>query len=276
MPQPDWAKEQHADERSPFHGLGEHGPQKDKDGHVHGPHEHPLGAKEEHPQGKGKPFIAPTDAGLAMPDGVTEDTPEGEILATVGSTLPSLYTSPYLPPVLDQGSTPQCVAYSSSYDQNQEDRPEGGRFFNFNKALFFKQIGGTSNGASMTAALSRRQQYGYPTVSTVGDAPSHRIASSLMLARTVTAMKSAITSKHKGILRIGPWFHSWFHPLLSGKLPAPDYLVGWHATFVPGFYDLLGGYIENSWGTDYGRGGFVYMPYTYMVAAGSMWVTTDR
>jgi len=262
--QPDWAKIQKTDERSPFHGR------RDSE---HGPNEHGMGAQEEHPQGKPFRFLA--GSGFVVPVGVDLETAPEDTLAGLTS-FPSSYYIPYVPPVTDQGSTPQCVAYSSAYDQNQNDRYETGRFWNFDEAAFFRHIGGTADGSSMTVALSARVSWGMPEQDSTPNPGIHRIKSSLLLDRTVTAFKSAIVNRRSGVLRIGPWFHSWFHPLSSGKLPAPDYLVGWHATWLRGYNDSYGGRIRNSWGTAYGLSGDVFMPYTYLTAAGSMWATTDR
>lgn len=254
MPQPDWDKIQKTSSRSPLHGKRDH---DDGEHGGHGAHEKSLGAREEHPGGP--QLVSVT----------------GEPLAGASIYPTSSYIG-YVPPVTDQGSTPQCVAHSNAYDQNHQDRPEQGSYLNFDKPRFFKAIGGTSEGASMTAALARRVSVGYPTVVAGSTGSLHRIKRSELLSRTsIEPFKSVIAGKKRGVLRIGPWFHSWFHPLASGKLPTPDYLVGWHATWFRGYNDLYGGRLRNSWGTDYGLSGDVFMPYSYMLSSGSMWFTTD-
>jgi hypothetical protein len=257
----DWDKVQHPEERSPFHGK------RNKD---HGPHEHGLGAKPETPQGKAKNYIEPE--GVELPSSINQDD-EDALAALV--TFPATFGIPWVPPVSDQDGKPQCVAYSSAYDQQQQDRPEAGRYLHFDKTKFFHQIGGTSQGASMTVALDRRVNFGYPVV-TIGHAGAHRIRSYVRIANTVTSFKSALVNRKHGVLRIGPWYHSWYHPLASGKLPAPDYEVGWHATWFPGYNDTYGGKLENSWGTDYGKAGFAFMPYKFITREGALWTTRDR
>lgn len=260
----DWDVIQQIDEKSPHHGK------RDAE---HGPHEHGLGAKEE--QGHGKPLRYLAGLGFEVPAGVDLETAPEDTLAGL-TAFPSSFYIPYVPPVTNQGTTPMCVAHSNAYDQNQQDRYETGQFWVFDKPKFFYAIGGTADGSSMTAALARRVSVGYPEQDATPDPGRHRILSDTLLDRTVTAFKSVLVNKRRGVLRIGPWFHSWFHPLTSGKLPTPDYLVGWHGHWFRGYNDAYGGRIRNSWGTAYGLSGDVYMPYTYLTSAGSMWFSTDR
>ena len=259
---PDWDKIQHPEQKSKEHGK--------KDAQ-HNEHERGLGGKR-------------------TPD--VEKAKHGQLASVsqplAGATIfPSYYYVASTPPVTDQGSTPQCVAYADAYDQNQHDRPELGRFNQLNHALFFQQIGGDSNGSYLYKALDQRQAVGYPekvSVPAAGGYPSqdanvdtgtHRIASSAEVALSVEALKNALYGRKHGILVIGPWFHSWFHPFASGKLPAPDYEVGGHCTWWRGWNDTYGFRIRNSWGTDYGLSGDVFLPYAYLPRLWEAWVTTD-
>ncbi len=254
MTKPDWNQSQKPNEKSPKH---EHGPKQ-----------------------------APDDLSIVEP---VDDEPAavaGEPLA--GATVtPSSHIIPNVPPVTNQGTTPQCVAYSNAYDQNQQDRPELGRFNQMNQALFFNQIGGTSNGAYMTAGLDRRKAYGYPekvNVPAAGgypaqdgkvDTATHEIAGYSQIALTPTAIKAALMLGH-GVLLIGDWFHSWFHPFASGKLPAPDYKVGGHAIWCDGWNDSYGLRLHNSWGTAYGVAGDVFLPYAFLTRFYAAYRTTDK
>ena len=49
-----------------------------------------------------------------------------------------------MPPILNQGSSPMCVAYSSSAMKAWQDRRDQERFFDFNEPAFFAAIGGTA------------------------------------------------------------------------------------------------------------------------------------
>lgn len=131
-----------AERKSNYHGLTSDG---------HGPDEHGLGAVPS-PED-------PRDFALA------------QLLAAAGpvAAYPTSWVEPNTPPVTNQGTTPQCVAYSSAYDQNHMDRVEDGKFVDFNEPRFFTLIGGSSAGAYMRTALDRRLHHGYP-VTGLGDA----------------------------------------------------------------------------------------------------------
>jgi len=281
---PDWNQRQHREEKSPDHGK------HDGDNQVggHGPDEHGLGGDGDQSHEHG-PKQAPDDLSIQeAPDeplGSATDTASGEPLAAV--TYPSSFYVTSVPPVTNQGTTPECVAYSNAYDQNQQDRPELGRFNQMNEGLFFTEIGGGPNGAYMTNGLNRRKGYGYPekvNVPAQGGYPAqngtpepgtHMIAGYTQLALTVSAIKAALQLGH-GVLFIGDWFHSWFHPLSSGKLPAPDYKVGGHAFWIRGWNDSYGFRIRNSWGTSWGLSGDAYFPYAFLTRLYAAYRTTDK
>lgn len=90
-----------AERKSIYHGLTTDG---------HGPDERGHGA-------------------LASPED-PRDFPLAQLLAATGpvAAYPSSWVEPNTPPVTNQGTTPQCVAYSSAYDQNQrfDLRPRAG------------------------------------------------------------------------------------------------------------------------------------------------------
>jgi C1A family cysteine protease len=277
MPKPDWNQRQNPGQKSKDHG---------KHDATHGAHEHGMGAQRD-PDHEHGPKQEPDDLTIIEPD-------DGEELAGVSgeplagtTSYPSTFFIGNVPPVTDQGTTPRCVAHSNGYDTNQQDRPELGRFNNLDEALFFQQIGGTSNGAYMTAGLNRRRDYGYPEAINVPasggypaqdgnrDTGTHRIAGYTQIALTVSAIKAALKLGH-GVLVIGDWYHSWFHPFASGKLPAPDYKVGGHARWYRGWNDSYGFRMRNSWGTDWGIAGDCYEPYAYLSRLYAAYRTTDK
>jgi C1A family cysteine protease len=207
-------------------------------------------------------------------------------LALAAVTYPSYYYITSVPPVTDQGTTPQCVAYSDAYDQNQQDRPELGRFNQMDHNLFFQQIGGTSDGAYVENALNRRRDFGYPekvNVPASGGYPSqdgnqdtatHKIAGWTQIALDVDSIKAALKLGH-GVIFTTEWYHSWFHPFTSGKLPAPDYVVGDHAIWCRGWNDTYGFRLRNSWGTGWGLSGDCFTPYAFLAHAFAVYRSTD-
>lgn len=247
-----WDENQKPDERSNEHGKKDAG---------HNEREHGLGGKESPPDPR--------------------DYPLNKFLASAGIAaavqFPATYLLPNRPPHRDQGSSPQCVAYSSGYDQSHVDRPELGRYFDPWESRFFNQIGGTSAGAFMRSALDQRLKAGYP-VQGVGQRRKHRIGAYYRVPLGLEQIRSALVTRPKngGVLVLGPWYHSWFHPLASGKLPAPDYSVGGHAWWLVGWNDSLGLRGQNSWGTDFGVGGDFYLPYAYISRMVEVWRTVDR
>lgn len=279
MPKPDWNGQQHPDQKSPFHGMK---------GNGHGPDEQGLGG-ERGPH-ESAPTQDPSDTSIApAPDADlgTVNDPEGSTDTLASATLypPSFYVGS-VPPVTNQGLTPQCVAFSNAYDTNQLDYHRLGRFNQMNHSLFFSLIGGGPNGAYMTNGLAYRRASGYPELINVPaqggypaqngspDTASHKIASYTQIPLTVSAIKASLQLGH-GVLVIGTWFHSWFHPLADGQLPAPDYSVGGHARWWRGWDDRWGFRMRNSWGTTYGLQGDVYEPYTNLNRLYAAYRTAD-
>ena len=273
MTKPDWNKKQHPEQKSPEHGKKDHG---------HGPGEHGYGALRDLDLEHG-PKQKPDDLTIQEPDeGTGTPTDIGGPMA--GTSFPSSFYVADPPPVQNQGTTPHCVAYSNAYDQNQHDRRDNvtNTFKNFDEAKFFAQIGGTSAGAYMNKGLARRRDYGYPEAVNVSgqdsnpDSGRHRIASYTAIALTVTAIKEALMRGH-GVLVIGDWFHSWNHPLASGKLPAPDYRVAGHARWWRGWNDAYGFRERESFGTGWGPiGGDCFVPYAYLNRLYAAYRTTDK
>lgn len=241
----------------------------------HNEHERGLGAKGDEKPGK---HIGHYNAALQLlgPDGEPLGATEAGEEPLSGLVLPERFTIPRVPPVTDQGSSPRCVAHSNAYDQNQHDRAELGRFFNFDQAKFFNQIGGGPNGAYLSAGLNRRRDFGYPEQDATPSPGRHRILTYASIEKSAAAVKNALFTRRHGVLFILPWYHSWFHTLSGGKLPAPDYQVGHHAIWGRGFNNAKGIRLRNSWGTDYGMDGDCFLPYAYVSRAVVIYISTDR
>src|SRR5262249_21480178 len=107
---------------------------------VHGPAGAPVPLPSDAPHGLG--------AGLELPAAIGAPPPEEPPVALAGS-----FTWSGMPAVLNQGTTPECVAFSSSALKGWQDRRDQGAYFNFNEDLFFSQIGGTSAGAYESVAM---------------------------------------------------------------------------------------------------------------------------
>jgi len=204
------------------------------------------------------------------------DWPISSLFATAGVeaavTIPASYLIPApLQPVLNQGNTPMCVAYSTSSLKGYEDRRDQGTFFNFDEPTFFRAIGGGSNGAILRDAYVRMLGTGYPVVS-VGQAGSHKIKAFYAVLKTKLDIQQALLAFGPLVLAT-PWAYSWFHPV-NGVLPAPNSSAGGHAIVVIG-WDYRGLRLRNSWGTGWGVGGDCFMPWKYVLSVWEVWKAVD-
>ena len=177
-----------------------------------------------------------------------------------------------LPPVLDQGSTPQCVAFSQSALKAYEDLKDQGPF-NFDEGLFFRRIGGNANGAYVRSGLTQMLHVGYPVVGT-DQSGLHRIAAYYAVPLTEADIQKAIVNF--GIVSILVyWQEEWFHPV-NGVLPAGRHYAGNHEIDIIG-WDARGAHLRNSWGTHYGIGGDVWLSWPQLTAhAIEAWKTIDQ
>ena len=159
---------------------------------------------------------------------------------------PPSFSRPHVGPLLNQGSTPQCVAYSSAGSQMWLDYTERGKWYSFDYAHHFRDIGGGSYGAYLRDSLVRRVNYGYPEKGLRANDANHRLKMFVRVPVTRTALMQAIVLAP---LLIGVrWNNAWMHTLPDGMLPEPkggD--PGRHALWVPS-YVPRGIVPRNSWG----------------------------
>jgi hypothetical protein len=185
--------------------------------------------------------------------------------------LPASYVVPQpWSPVLDQGNSPMCVAFSQSMLKAYEDLRDQGPF-DFDEPTFFRRIGGGPNGAVIRNALAVLLADGYPVVG-VDRAGAHKIAAYYAVPVTRADLCAAILAF--GPVELGtPWFNSWFRPV-AGVLPAPDTVVGGHAIVAIG-WDARGLRLRNSWGTDWGLSGDAYLPWSQLDHLREAWKAVD-
>ncbi len=191
----------------------------------------------------------------------------------VPDALPASYHVPLpLYPVVDQGSSPMCVAYSAAGEQGWYDLRDTGLAL-FDEALFFRQIGGTQDGAVVRDALARRLSAGYPVAGHPELAQQHRIAAYYSVLVTQADLCAA-TLAFGPLVIATPWASSWFHPV-DGVLPAFDRAVGGHAIQAVG-WDAAGLRLRNSWGADWGQAGEATLPWDQMHHVREAWKALDR
>lgn len=189
----------------------------------------------------------------------------------LASPPPSYLVPAPFPPILNQHTTPMCVAYSSAMLKGYEDLRDTGAA-TFDEPTFFSEIGGTANGAILRNALARLLSAGYPVVS-VGQAARHKIAAYYAIPLDKLSIQSAIATF--GPILIGtPWYSSWFHPV-AGVLPSPDSVAGGHAIAAIG-WDSRGLRLRNSWGPLWGLGGDAFLPWSMFGHVREAWKAVDQ
>jgi len=208
------------------------------------------------------------------------DFPIEAAYAVAGVTPPlalaPIYTAPRMPPVYNQSNTPRCVAYSSATMKGWQDLIDYNRNFSWDFGHFFRDIGGTANGAYLRAAMDRMLKVGYPVGGWFPKERYHRIRAYYAVGKNVTAIKQAIAS-FGPVVMATPWYQSWMKVGPNGVLLPPDSTVGGHAIIICGWDDSRGAFrLRNSWGTSWGVGGDCYLRYSVLVGrAWEIWRSLD-
>jgi C1A family cysteine protease len=200
-----------------------------------------------------------------------------ETVALVG--LAGRFTLTGLGPVLDQGSTPECTAYSAVGIRQWHEKRDGNGLVPFSpsvlyervKALELRETGIDFDGAYLRDVLRVMKGSGTPLPS---GANGGKIADYQRVALGVAPMKAALA---EGPLYVGlNWDAAWFRCPRSLKLPPPvGQNVGGHAVYIWGWDDSAGWIIRNSWGKAWGNGNG-YMRYEWLEAAAfEAWLARD-
>ncbi len=185
---------------------------------------------------------------------------------------PAAYRAPDpMPPVLDQGVTPQCVAYSAAGLKLWQDLRDTGPF-EPDESRFFGMIHGTSDGAYPRDAMAAMLSAGYPVAGHPELAPQHRIAAYFAVPTDRLSLQQAIMALGPVVVAT-PWASSWFHPV-NGVLPAFDRVVGGHAILAVG-WDATGLRLRNSWGAGWGQRGEATMPWASVAGLWEAWKAID-
>ena len=192
--------------------------------------------------------------------------------AVAPAVLPPAYRVPApLYPVVDQGTSPMCVACSAAGEQGWYDLRDTGLAL-FDEARFFRQIGGSQCGAVIRDALARRLSAGCPVSGHPELAGQHRIAAYYAVPLAQADLCAAIASL--GPVVIGaPRASAWFRPV-DGVLPGFDRAAGGHAILAVG-RDAAGLRLRNSWGADWGQAGEATLPWTQVGHVREAWKAID-
>ena len=194
-------------------------------------------------------------------------------LAVAPAPLPAAYRAPNpFPPVLNQGVTPMCVAYSAAAMKRWDDIRDQSDF-DSDEPLFFAQIGGTAQGAVTRNALDRLLGYGYPVTGNAAAASVHKIAAYFAVPVTRDDICAAILQLGPVLLAVN-WGNSWFRPV-NGILPAWDSAAGGHAILAVG-WTADGLVLRNSWGQAWGSQGEAVMRWADLPHVRECWRAQDQ
>lgn len=178
-------------------------------------------------------------------------------------------------PILDQGKTPQCVAYASSAMKMFQEKRDENKVLGFDCKWLYnecKKIDGypDEDGTSVRAAMTVLKKQGLKLLNRPDSDPARRkIAAYYKVPTDVHSLKLAL--RQYGPIVTGTiWFKAWFKPV-DGILPKPDQIAGGHATDWVGWDDTIltpvgiGGFLAvNSWSEKWGLGGRFVVPYPFV------------
>lgn len=192
------------------------------------------------------------------------------------AALPAVYASTPVPPITNQGTTPQCVAYSFGGVKDFQDYDDQApKWWDFDEGLFFTRIGGNANGAMLRDACDQLLKVGYPVVGNAAAASQHKIAAYYAVPVTVADIKAAIATFGEVVFGV-TWPWSWSNPNAAGVLPPFDSQRGGHAIRCRGWDDSKGFRWPNSWGTGFGVNGECYLPYDQLSHVFEVWKASDQ
>lgn len=199
--------------------------------------------------------------------------------------LPPRFVRKRLGRVLNQGEHPHCVAYSAATLKMHQEKREHGSYLDFDPNWLYSECKKRDgiprqDGTFLRVALQILNETGYLLKD---KSASYKIEKYVRLT-SVQQIKEAVYT-------VGPVVFGItvdtgiYNPNASGIIPQPnDDTVGGHAMTICGYDDnkacgkTKGAFlIKNSWGTDYGLKGYVWMPYSHFTAYNDFdaWRTVD-
>lgn len=188
-------------------------------------------------------------------------------------------------PVLDQGQTPECVAFTSTSVLLHQEFTEHKHYYQFDPHWLYaecKKIDGIpGDGTVYRAALQVMQKQGLLAHMSGTTTRMFTIANYARLA-TVQEIKEAVLYAN-GVVAYGSDIDSnWYKCPPSGILGKPnDQIIGGHEVSVEGWDDTIAGgalLIKNSWGLGWGYDGYCWLPYSHLAAYPDfdLWKTIDE
>jgi C1A family cysteine protease len=183
-----------------------------------------------------------------------------------------------LGPVLNQGSTPQCVTHAAAVIKTWQERRDHRRTYQFNPAVAYrkcKQIDADSQDgttARTVCSLMSKEGYGRLNMDWNATAPQFKI-NGYRRIRGISELENALAQLGPCLLGV-TWYNEWFHPdkavvrnLLVTPTDPQRSEAGGHEIVIRGFDRTLTRFnvpvikIRNSWGADWGKDGCAWISY---------------
>lgn len=203
------------------------------------------------------------------------------------ASLPATFSIPNDPPIYDQGQLGSCTANAWGGAEEIRVRQEGATdFLPSRLGIYYDErviegdpaedggaqihTGGvvlqTKGGGHdslwpyNTAAFAQQ-----PTAAYYADAAGYEAQDFGTVAQDLNAIKAAVFAGHPVVFGFEV-FANYFNIGADGLVPAPaGQIEGGHAQTIIGWDDATAGgvfIVRNSWGTDFGKGGYVLLPYS--------------
>lgn len=240
--------------------------------------------------------------------GTKTDTDRRFRLPRVGPNLPSEFSlQNEMPPVWDQGDKNCCTAEAATaayqHRMKLENLPpfDASKLFLYYNERLLEGDPDKDDGATVRDSMVALQQYGNvpedlfpfddadvftkPSPSDYATAAKRKVVSFKAVDQNETAIKTAIFS-HNPIC-FGILVYDSFETdsvAQTGMVPMPnkqfDRELGGHAVVIVGWNDSLRCFIvRNSWGENWGRDGYFFLPYDYVLdptLSSEFWIITDQ
>jgi C1A family cysteine protease len=200
---------------------------------------------------------------------------------------PKKYVLPFLPPIKNQGITNSCTGHASAWFWEQILVSRGYpwmKFSPFYHWYYARKMEGTENldeGVQMRSIMSSLNKYGvtldelWPFGSPINKEPTEesQIYATLKLpvyerCQTLQDIKYSLVAETQSVCAGVNVYSTWysenlnFTGIISSNILGN--ILGYHAIVICGYDDEKQTVLfANSWGTLYGKKGFVELPYVY-------------
>jgi C1A family cysteine protease len=237
-------------------------------------------------KGRGKPV---KDTVVITPPTDTTTIPKDTIPTVDPVILPASY-SITMPTPLNQGSEGSCVSFSVVYAREREQFNKTGVWTYLSQEYLFDQTTNDHTGCSgsgIITALSFLQSNGVctaasmpyswfngcslvPTWEQTTEAAQYRIKDfTQIVASDMTGIKQALLGNHALVIQV-PADQAFCDATAGFIWKSLGQIVGYHSLTICGYDDSKHAYkIINSWGTNWGDGGYGWIDYDLFVKVSS-------